>query len=248
MAIRGFTFKGVHSDAFFIVNKVRHSMLPNINHKTVEIPEMLGALDVGIEIGMRNIEVDVTITENTTEDVFLLYDELNKWLIDRDLQEFRDDNRPNRVYRARLVGTTDLERIASYGEGTLSFVCPNPIAEGAYRKNKFTAGNYTKIEIENEGNYKLDPIIKVKFKKKTSNFKIRLNKTGDYIRVVNEFKAGDELVIDCESRKIIIRGHVEMNRLDLNSDFFSLDVGSNELETAEADSADIEINYYDKYL
>lgn len=104
------------------------------------------------------------------------------------------------------------------------------------------------MKVENKGTYLTDPTIKATFKRRTKNFKIRLNETGDYIRVLNTFKAGDVLLIDLSSKKISINGNVEMQKLDIYSDFFKLGTGTSELETKEYEDTEIEFRYYDKYL
>jgi predicted phage tail component-like protein len=245
MAIKGFTFKGVHSDAFFIVNRIKQDMLPDITHRNVSVPDRIGALDVGIDIGMRQFDVEVTLSEDSTESLFKKVEKLSGWLIDNELHEFIDDNNPDCTYMVRLVGTASLERIASYGEGTLSFVAPNPLAKGKYRELSFSGST---LKAHNYGNYKTGPEVVVNFTGNSSDFKILNTRTGDYVRVIHSFSAGDELVIDTNKAKISINGQPRMAQLDLMSDFFKLEIGENVLESDMTGVADVSVRYYDRLI
>lgn len=65
--------------------------------------------------------------------------------------------------------------------------------------------------------------IKVYFNAGVSEYKILQITSGKYIRVVNTFVAGDILVIDGTNNKIYINDVLEMDTLDINSEFFLLD-------------------------
>lgn len=131
--LKGFKFKGISSGSFpyLVVNKPRRSMLPSLSEKLQSVPYRAGAYDFGVDIGVRRFDFDITIIETSPEQFYTSLRELSEWLYSEELEELVIEYEPDKTYKARLAGDTNLDSIASFGTGTISFLCPDPYAYGA---------------------------------------------------------------------------------------------------------------------
>lgn len=131
MAIKYFTFGGRDSRDFFsFINKVKRPYLPSITVPTFQIPNRAGAIGQRRnEIGVRTIEIDVTLLANNDADLRTKVRNLTAFLIYTSEQELIFSDELNRKYYARFDNSkTDLEEVAYMGEGSLSFTCFDPFA------------------------------------------------------------------------------------------------------------------------
>jgi predicted phage tail component-like protein len=130
MSINGFTFNGVHSDSFFMVNRINRSIAPNVTENLVKVPRRAGSYDFGTEISERRFSIDVTLIEFTTEHLADKMRAITEWLIDGtdELKELKFDTDPDIVYRARFVGDSDLTTLGPTGTASLTFLAPDPHA------------------------------------------------------------------------------------------------------------------------
>ena len=128
MAMSGFTFGGVHSDAFdLLVNKKSVPLTPEIKNRLQEIAGFDGAWDFGTSFGTKEIEIECTIMENSTDSLKSIVRQLagffNPQFGSRELI-FDDD--PKVMYRAKLSNQIPLEQIGMLGTFTLQFTCSDP--------------------------------------------------------------------------------------------------------------------------
>ncbi|HEY8424871.1 MAG TPA: distal tail protein Dit, partial [Limnochordales bacterium] len=90
-----------------------------------------GAYYQGHEYGVRQIEVDIVLKEDTPAGLRERVRALAAWLKPGgEPKSLVFDDEPNLTWRAVLSGDTDLEEIATIGRGTLTFLCPDPVALG----------------------------------------------------------------------------------------------------------------------
>ncbi|SFH22916.1 putative phage tail component, N-terminal domain-containing protein [Desulfotomaculum arcticum] len=125
-----FSFNGIDSKTYVTVNVVRQSILPPVASKTVSIPKRAGALDFGTELGVRQIEVAVTIKAASWEELRVKARQLADWLYQDDLKPLVFSDEPDKIYMARVTGETDIDEIVYNGQGNLLFLCPEPFAAG----------------------------------------------------------------------------------------------------------------------
>lgn len=126
-----FTFNGIDSSTYLIVNKVKHSVLPPLEPRLRTAPRRAGAYDFGVDVGTREIEVDVTVIGTDGADLRGKVRDIAEWLYQEDLCPLVFSDEPDKTYYARLSGDSDLEQIRSFGKGTLAFLCPDPFALGS---------------------------------------------------------------------------------------------------------------------
>ncbi len=125
-----FTFNGIDSKTYLTVNTVRQSILPPVTSKMVSVPKRAGALDFGTELGVRHIEIAVTVKAASWEELRTKARQMADWLYQDDLKPLVFSDELDKTYLARVAGETDIEEIVFSGQGTLLFLCPEPFAAG----------------------------------------------------------------------------------------------------------------------
>ncbi|MGY0692989.1 distal tail protein Dit [Virgibacillus sp. FSP13] len=169
----GFTYKNIHSSKFNLAVQTKPNILPPINLKTQSVPNLPGAHFNGSGFDMLTIELEVGFVADDLRDYHVRLRELADWLRPDVPQVLILDNEPNKFYFAVLSGNTDIERLAGrMGQGTLTFICPDPHAYEAIKRketlpatvlNEGTAETYptfdltvtqdsTRVEIANNSN------------------------------------------------------------------------------------------------
>jgi predicted phage tail component-like protein len=243
----GFSFNNTHSNSFpgLIVNKIHRPFSAPRKIKLQKIPNRRGALLQNVEEDVIYQKIDITIHEVNQTDYNNLLDSLRGWLLTKKTAELVTDKEPNRIYVAILYDETDLEEIANFGEGTLNFAVPEGIKYGSEKTYNFTNDTVNPV---NNGTAKTKPTITATFTATASELKVTHEGTGQYVRVIRNFIAGDVLELDFAKEKITINGIVSMTSLDwANSDFFSLVPGSNTLNATPVGVANTEIKYLEKW-
>ena len=158
------TYGGNNLTEFFKVLDVRRQLLPERINYTKEIPSLNGEYYNGYKYGTRVIEVDFAIIGNDKNDFFNKSRKIAS-LVDATAPtklEFSDE--PSKYYYAVVDGSIDIEQMMNYGNGTISFICHDPIAYSKEEKI-FSASEDKIVTIENEGTAFTSPILNVAFGK-----------------------------------------------------------------------------------
>lgn len=162
-----------------------------------------------------------------------LKEDLATWLIHDEAKPLIFDDEPNRIYFAVIDGSFSPDDIVTFGKGTLTFVCPSPYKYGF--EDTIPIGDYPII---NDGNVKTPPILTMKITSPSSTYSLN-NGAGKNIKLTYPFKTNDIVVVDMDKRKIIINGSLQMQTLDLYSEFFDLMPGENRVLLSENATATV---------
>lgn len=159
-------YGGVDLGQYLELRDIRRNILPTRENYSIDIPSMTGKVYNGFKYGERVIEIDFLVKSlNTNEYLQFVRDIATILDVDAPSRLYLMDE-PNKYYYAVIEGDTNISEIArGVGEGTLSFVCYNPIAYSDEEKI-FTGAN--KIIAHNEGTTKAYPIININFSKETT--------------------------------------------------------------------------------
>lgn len=116
---------------------------------------------------------------------------------------------------------------------------------------KFSTAGPRIINVVNNGD--VETPIKLEITGTATNPKILKRLTGEFIKVNRTLTTDDTLVIttDFGNKRVEQNGVNVFNYIDLNSTFFSLDVGDNVIELTTddvTDNANIKISYRNRYL
>lgn len=136
-----FSFNGVHSSALGIIrtsdgSRFNENLLPTIQDKTVQVPGGDGTYFFGSYYTQRQFNVPIAFDSLTEEQVRGLYSHFG----DKQIHELIFDERPYKVYMAKINGTPQIKTICFdgpegriyKGEGTLNFICYYPFAKSRF--------------------------------------------------------------------------------------------------------------------
>ncbi|WP_085523847.1 distal tail protein Dit [Tuberibacillus sp. Marseille-P3662] len=169
----GLTYKGQHSSEFGLVIKTKPSILPPISTKTTEIPGMPGAYYVRSERGVKPIKVPIGFVADDYQDYHTRLRRLAAWLAPpKDIKDgaLIFDTESYKTDYAVLDGSTDIDRLARLGKGTLTFLCPDPDSFGQERTQTINdPNNPTKAGkvITNGGTAETKPVFRATILKQT---------------------------------------------------------------------------------
>jgi predicted phage tail component-like protein len=240
----GFTFGGVHSDAFsLLVNKKNVPITPPIENRLQEISGFDGAWDYGISYSPREIDIDCTILADSKEDlknkIRKLAGLLNPRLGSRPLIF---DDEPDKQYFARLSNQIPLDQLGAFGTFTLQFVCPDPFT---YAVNLKTATFTTTISITHNGTHVARPNLTVTHGGGTATItRSHTDGSKETITFTADSPSG-VYVIDCKEFTITKDGVGAYNYV--TGDFFTFKEGQNTL-TNSSKITQTQVEFYDTWL
>ena len=138
----GFTYDNTHSSTLGIVrtsdgSRFNENLLPTIQDKTVQIPGGDGMYFFGSYYTQRQFSVSFAFDGLTEEKI----GEIRRVFGDKKIHDLIFDERPYKVYSAKVTGTATLKYIPFTegstnrlykGEGTIQFTCYDPFARCAF--------------------------------------------------------------------------------------------------------------------
>lgn len=108
--------------------------------------------------------------------------------------------------------------------------------------------------VKNEGGAPTYPVFYISLKEDTDELKINHLQTGQFVRLVHDFMAGDVVMIDCGYPKETVNtGFVTINSeramldLDISSDFFPLIKGVNDINVYPRAVANVEMHWVPRW-
>lgn len=113
---------------------------------------------------VREIGVPVFILADSFSDLQELKEDMASWLIHDEPKELIFKDEPERTYYAVVDGGLDLDELIRWGEGTITFICPDPYKYGPEKTYKLDDVS----TIENKGTAEAEPIFELTAKEKTA--------------------------------------------------------------------------------
>lgn len=230
--MRYFTFNGIDSRTLFpLTNSIQRPYLPPISVPSFKIPNRAGAVAIQRnEVGIRDIEVEVTFMMDTWEDVRARVRQLAAFLIYTEDKPLIFSDEPNLMYYARFnQEDTDLEEIAMMGRGTLNFTCFDPYAY-ELEETTFTMPDL-RIEdtVTNNGSTFVFPRFRIAPTLTTTYLKITNVTTGQFMYYNAAVPVGSALIIDHAKNQVYDEATEEnlVRNITLDSQFFPLVTGEN---------------------
>lgn len=240
----GFTFGGVHSDAFnLIVNRKSVPITPPFENRLQEISGFDGAWDYGVSYSSREIEIECTILADSKEDLKLNVRNLASLLDPRKGTKaliFDDD--PDVQYFARLANQIPLEQIGAMGTFTLQFVCPDPFT---YSVNLRRTTFLNTTNVSHEGTHIARPKLTVNHGGGAGQ--IRNTRPDGVIEVVQFTTDSPTGTYVIDSKEMTIKKDSEAGYDYVEGDFITLPQGSNELSIS-GNVNSVTIEFYDTWL
>lgn len=128
-----FSFNGVTKDYVRVLRGLERPAWAPIEHEILEIPGRPGGLISSKKIKVRQINIPVRIYTKGFESLQKAKEDLAAWLITDEPKELIFSDEPDRVYYAQVTGELNLDEIVEWGEGVISFLCPDPYKYGPLR-------------------------------------------------------------------------------------------------------------------
>lgn len=245
----GFSFNGIHSTSkgIRITNIQGRDTLPEIESRTAQAPSKNGVHYFGYRFMERRITVEINLFGASLFDFRTKIRDLASWLNPKNgPQELIFDDETDKKYYAVVTENTDFEGIFAKRVAEIEFLCPDPFAY-SITESSATISNDS-ATINNTGTAEAFPINLVDFSASATELKIEKN-PNEFIRIVRNFVAGDEVVIDCQVGTVTYNGATNlMTALDINSDFFSLDPGDTTLTVTPAGVSAVSLVYVRRWL
>lgn len=264
----GFNYNGEYSGNHgLIVLDVKTSILPPIATQTVDIPGMPGTDYIRSVYGVRKLDVKVGYHGANLADFRSKMREWAGWLKPGKLEQLIFDDEPDKYYMAVLDGSTDLSQIVAYGDGTLSFICPDPFAyavnsqivlwDAPYQGTTTLTNNGTeecgvKITIEASSGANMDMtaagIGSTNYGTASSTSGVEITIGGVSVKYTGQILSGDVVVIDTGELTVTKNG---VNALQYwSGDFPKLPAGT--IDVSEFDQsgngASIKFDYTERWI
>ena len=136
----GFTYNGTHSSDLGIVrtsdgSRFNENLLPTMQDKTVQIPGGDGTYYFGSYYTQKPFSIPFAFDGLTEEE----FQNLKCHFGDKKVHDLIFDEKPDKIYRAKVTGTATIKHIpfdedgttVYKGEGTIQFTCYEPFARAA---------------------------------------------------------------------------------------------------------------------
>ncbi|MFK3938947.1 distal tail protein Dit [Alkalihalobacillus sp. NPDC078783] len=165
----------------------------------------------------------------TYEEALEIKNSLAPWLVTEDLVPLIFDDEPGLIYWSVVEGTLeDLQRVerSILWEGTIKFKCS--LVTGQNRTLSIGTSFTNHNVISQKKSFWTSRTV---FNTNASRYVIE-NNVGGKIIINFNFVPTDILEIDAEKRKITINGNLQMPSIDLMSDWFVLEPGTNRLKAS----------------
>ena len=235
-------YDGVEIPSFITITNIKTQVLPNIENKLLQAPRAIGAIDVGTNYGTKVITISFMFKDNSLG--FIEKSEaLASWLRIDDLKARKLvlPSHPNSYYLAKPNNSIELDDNITMAKGEIEFICLNPFrideSQTSQASNSF---NY-------DGTAKTDATLEITVTRATNNVKINVaNELYDnYISLVGDFKAGDNIKVDLNSAKVYLNDNLDMSIWGLDSKPHKICRG---LNTYSITDGDLVVKYYNQYL
>jgi len=224
----------------------RHDILPTVENKFVTVPGKLGSYRSSSRFGVRAFSIPLTFLGDNQNDLQTKIRDITHLFVDEqgEIKEVKIQFDYEDVwYTASIDGDLTPTRIHGIGEFSLNLIAYEPFAYGLEKTYDFINDQVT---LQNIGTANAFPVFNVTFTASATDFKVQL---GDkYVRVIRNFLAGDQLIIDSKTRKVIYNSIVNMPLLDLKSRWFELTVGENTMNVTPTNVANVEVTFQERWL
>ena len=240
------TFNGRQSDdpalGIHRVLRVFFPLLPGTTDRTVDIPGMDGAHDLGFDRQPRQIKVQFVLKQDSPTDLFGYVREVAAWLNVREARPFIYSYEPDKYYLARPQGIAGLDRLMNkIGIVEATFLAFDPYA---YALDTKTA---TAFPATNTGTVSCPAIITATMTGPAQFLRIDLAGSDEYILVDRELEQGDVVTIDTARRLTLINGVDARVFVAAASTYFDLPPGNFEFSTNPG-SVDLSVEYRERWI
>ena len=229
-------FNNVELPDFVKVTGRSISVLPPVSTQSSSVPNRIGQVFNRSILEPREYTFDIKVLLNDKE-LDEQADILQKWLIGNEFKpsKLMFKERPDRYINAVITGNTDLTDLFFLGEGQITFRADNPLW---YKENTQTTSGTGSVTVSYSGTVTTSPVIEITLEKNCKRVEVVNSAVSNkVISLSADFKTGQKLVIDCNRRLVTLNGTVNMNLLNLSTDWFFIMPNLSNVLTVKLDSA-----------
>src|SRR5690625_3224128 len=137
---------------------------------------MTGAHLSQTDTQVRVISVPVFLLADDMSDLQKIKEDMAEWLIHDEPKPLIFKDEPGRTYYAVVDGSLDLDELVRWGDGVITFICPDPYKYGEEKTVEFSEDSTV---IENNGTAPAKPIIELTAKEKSTFAMVTLGDEQD---------------------------------------------------------------------
>ncbi|WP_430508396.1 phage distal tail protein [Rossellomorea marisflavi] len=216
---------------------------PNAEREIYEHSGIPGGRLISSRIGVRKVQIGFSFEKSTLEELDSFKHEVYQIFYHKDEYKIVRDMYPDKKLMALHQGEYDIQNVTGTdGEFEIELTMLDPFIYGGMKEITLTG------QAINLGPVEYRPTITAKFTVAASSFKVAHQESGKFVEVKYGFVAGDLLVIDFNTRKIIINNNVRMTAFTLKSRFFDFVPFTNRLTVAPASVATVKLLYEPKSM
>src|SRR5699024_6402500 len=158
-------FNGIEKEYLTVTRGRNRPAFAPMERNFISVVGMSGAHLSHSKRQIRQIDVPVFIMADSFSDLQKVKEDLAEWLIHDEPKTLVFKDEPDRVNYAVVDGSLDLDELVRWGQGVITFLCPDPYKYGQERTLRFPADA---VVIENKGTAEANPIFELTAKKKTT--------------------------------------------------------------------------------
>lgn len=232
-------FNGTEKEYLTVTRGRNRPAFAPMDRNLISVMGMSGAHLSHSKRQIRQIDVPIFIKADSFSDLQKVKEDLAEWLIHDDPKELIFKDEPDRVYYAVVDGSLDLDELVRWGQGVITFICPDPYKYGQERTLTFPADA---VVIENDGTAEADPIFELTTKKKTTFAMV--SKGEEEYNLIGQPADDDVQVVDTRTSVLYENGSTlntwSTAKLDMLDNYFVKNIGG----TMTTDDAGIRANGY----
>lgn len=210
-----------------------------------EAKRRVGNFDAGINKGGINIDLDIFIEPVKGLSLFEQQDILKRFIMGDNwkVSKLVIKEQPNKYYNARYVGQGEITDNFTHGVSSMTFYASDPKKYDVTETVKSSSSgqaivNYTGLEET--------PIeIEISVTKAVANPVIEHLETGKKMSLIGNFKVGQKVIIDTNSRNVKLDGTSIKSKMAFESNWLSLEYGTNTFKSTSPDGVinDFKLKY-----
>lgn len=193
-------FNGTKKDYLKVSRKKTRPAFAPMERGFVSVTGMPGAHLSRSNRQIRQLDIPVRIEGQSITDLQKVKENLAEWLVHDDPKELTFSDEPDRVYYAVVSGSLDLDELVRWGQGIITFLCPDPFKYGLEKTLTF---NTDAVVVENKGTAEADPIFELTAKEKTT---FAMISDGTNYNLIGQPTDVDEVIVDEKSIVFSERG------------------------------------------
>jgi len=221
-----FSFNGRTFSGMEILRGESRGILPDIRTNSFDIPRRNGAVLGDRALQPRVLTIPFILRYESISQIQTLKRELASFLYTKEAAPIIFSDEPTIQYFGVLASSSELEEYPLFATGVLVFVCHDPLKYSTSLRTVATNS------FSYSGSAPVAPILSVILQNPVSAL-VLTNGEGEMFRMVGDFSAGTEIVIDTARRLVLINGVPRMDTVDFQSRWPKIYPGLNTFESSQ---------------